>query len=139
MLDLHSLLRYVVLILLITAVIKSLIGFTGKKPFTEGDKKIGLFLMIGAHLQLVLGLILYMTQGWFSVGFGDAMSNATMRFWKVEHIFAMLVAITLITVGRAITKRAKDDHSKFKKSFIYYTIALILVLWAIPWADRGFI
>ncbi len=137
MLDLHSLLRYVVLILLVAAVIKSLIGFTGKKPFTEGDKKLGLFLMIGAHLQLVLGLVLYMTKGWISVSFADAMSDATARFWKVEHIFAMIVAIALITIGRAVTKKAQDDHAKFKKSFIYYTIALVLILWAIPWADRG--
>ena len=64
MLHLHSGLRYVVLILILLAIVKSIIGWVSKKEYSKGDDKIGLFLMITAHLQLLIGLFLYMTKGW---------------------------------------------------------------------------
>lgn len=133
MLHLHSLLRWAVLILLLVAIFRSLNGWLNKKPFTDGDNKTGLYLMLFAHLQLVLGIILYYTQGWFDVPFGESMKVAASRFWKVEHLVTMLIAITLITFGRIRSKKATEDNRKHRISAIFYGIALLLILWAIPW------
>ena len=133
MLHLHSFLRYVVLILLIAAVVKSLMGWRKNKNFNAGDQQIGLFLMITAHVQLLLGLFLYMTQGWLGLSMADAMADPERRFWKVEHIAGMIIAIVLITIGRMRAKRVEGDLRKHKNSFIYYTIALILILGSIKW------
>ena len=105
MLHLHSGLRYVVLVLLVLAVVKSIIGWTSKKEFSKGDDKIGLFLMITAHLQLLIGLFLYMTKGWLSLPFAQAMADSVTRFWKVEHLLGMIIAIVLITIGRMRAKK----------------------------------
>ncbi len=139
MLHLHSTLRYVILVLILIAIVKSLIGWLGKKQYTKGDNQISLFLMISVHLQLVVGLVLYFTRGWasaFSEGMGIVMKNASIREWSVEHLVAMLLAIILITVGRSKAKKGKDDVAKFKTQAIYYLLSLIIILYAMPW-NRG--
>lgn len=55
----HSYLRYVILILLIVVIITSLMGMINKKPYSATDNKLGLFLFISTHIQLLLGLILF--------------------------------------------------------------------------------
>lgn len=137
MLHLHSVLRYAVLILLLAAIVKAFAGWFGKKEFTSGDQKTGLWLMMSAHIQLVIGLVLYFMNGWAAAPMAESMKNAAARFWKVEHIGAMIIAIALITVGRIMTKKSTVALVQHKRSVIFYTLALILILWAIPWADRG--
>ena len=138
---LHNVIRWVILILIVIAIFRHLSGMTGKKPFTSGDKKTGLFLMISAHTQFLLGLIL-----WFfgpmgyqllsSVGMGEAMKNPAYRFWTVEHNIGMLIAVVLITVGRGVAKKNLPDAVKHKKSFWFFLIALIVILVSIPWPWR---
>ena len=50
LLHLHSFLRWVILILALIAIFRSYRGMTAGRPFTEGDKKTGLFLMIAAQI-----------------------------------------------------------------------------------------
>src|SRR5690606_15087699 len=100
-LHLHSALRYVVLILLIIAVIKAWMNWQGKKEFKPGDKKIYLFTLIAAHIQLLVGLVLYFISPIVDqvyADFGAAMKDAMLRFWGMEHFVMMLLAIILITI-----------------------------------------
>ena len=138
MLHLHSILRWAVLGLLLFALIKSVIGLIQKKDFTDKDGKIGLYLMMFAHLQLLLGLFLYFSQGWATAPMAESMKDATMRFWKVEHIFAMILAIVFITIGRIKTKKLSESAKRHKTAVIFYGLSLLIVLWAIPWGTRGF-
>jgi uncharacterized membrane protein len=139
MLHLHSFIRYVILVLLLLAIVKSMIGWFSGKSFSKGDDKTGLFLMIFSHLQLLLGLFLYMTRGWLSMPFAQAMTDSVSRFWKVEHLFGMIVAVTLITIGRMRVKRLDADLKKHKASVIFYLIALVLIVGSIKWdASRIF-
>lgn len=141
LLHLHSTLRYVVLILLVVAIVKSLIGWFSGKGFDKTDDRIGLFLMASAHLQLVIGLALYFISPIVEVALADmgaAMKDANLRFWAVEHLTMMIVAIIVITVGRISTKKAATDLKKHQRSAIFYAIAFALIMNAIPWVDRGF-
>lgn len=136
LLHLHSALRYVVLVLLIIAVIKAWMNWQGKKEFEPGDKKIYLFTLIAAHIQLLVGLILYFVSPIVDqvfVDFGAAMKDAMLRFWGVEHFSMMLIAIILITIGYSSSKRTVDAIAKHKKIAIFYLIGLALILFAIPW------
>lgn len=137
---LHSTLRWVILVFLIFSVITSFMKWSGKKPFTKGDKTTYLMTLIFAHLQLVIGFILFITKQWYKL-FGDmglAMKQPVLRFFLVEHTIMMLLAIVFITIGYSTAKRAKDDVAKHKKTFIFYLIGLLLILAAIPWPFRGF-
>jgi len=123
----HSGWRYLVIILLLVAFINALMGFLGKKPYTEGNRKLNVFALISAHIQLVLGLIIYFMNGWYKV---DS-SIAQLRYWKMEHISMMLVAIILITVGNARSKRVDSALMKHRTIFIYFGFALVLITAAI--------
>jgi len=123
----HSGWRYLVIILLLVAFINALMGFLGKKPYTEGNRKLNVFALISAHIQLVLGLVIYFMYGWFKV---DS-SIAQLRYWKMEHISMMLVAIILITVGNARSKKVDSALMKHRTIFIYFGFALVLITAAI--------
>lgn len=133
----HSLLRYVVLILLLVVIFKSLSGWMGKKTFTKGDEKLALFTLISAHIQLLLGLLLYFVSPLVQFQKG-VMKEKMFRYWTVEHIAMMIIAIVLITAAKSSLKRLNTSESKFKRLFILNTLALIIILAAIAMAKRGF-
>lgn len=129
MLHAHSGFRWLVIIFLVIAILKSFAGWFGKKEYNKGDNMIALLLLSVTHLQLIFGIVMYFISDKI-VSMGEAMKDATLRFWAVEHGFTMLIAIVLITLGRVLSKKAATSELKFKKGAIFYTIAFILILWA---------
>ena len=123
----HSGWRYLVFVLLIIAVIQALSGWFGKKAYTEGNRKLNVFTLISAHIQLVLGLVLYFLSPLTKGPMGDSL----YRYWKVEHVSMMIIAIILITVGNAKSKKVDNAVSKHKTIAIFFGIALVLVVAAI--------
>ncbi len=131
----HSGLRWVVLLLLVVAMFKALLKWRSNAPFTDGDRKLNLFTMISAHVQLILGLVMYFISP--KVQFtAETMSEAVTRFFTVEHSVMMLLAIVLITIGYTRSKKAIEDSQKFRSAFIYFLSALIVLLAGIPWPFR---
>jgi hypothetical protein len=126
----HSLLRWVVLLLLLATIVKSLNGMITKRSFTNSDNKISLFMMISAHTQLLIGILLYFVSPF--VQFGN-MKDPEARFFTVEHSSMMILAIVFITLARILSKKATTDNAKFKKLFTFSLIALIIIFAAIPW------
>ncbi len=139
LLHLHSLLRWVILILLLVALYKS---FADRhKAFTAGHKKTGLFLMIFADIMLLVGLYQWITGPWGlksiqSNGMGVVMKNAAARFFAVEHLLGMVIAIILIHVGYSYSKKNVADTVKHKRTLLFYGLALLIILISIPWPFR---
>ena len=126
LLHLHNLLRWVILITLILSIYKL---------YTKQDAlKTSKILLMASHTTLLIGLYQYFTG---SVGFkmiqaagmGEAMKNAPTRFWAVEHIFSMILAIILITVGHIGYKKTQNTS----RAKVLYVIALLLIVLAMPW------
>ncbi len=133
---LHSGLRYIVLILVVLAIIQTLLGWLGKKTYTEGNRKLNLFALISAHTQLIIGLVLYFLSP--LVQFSKAtMKDATARYWTVEHITMMIIAIVLITVGYVRSKRALLPEKKHFNIFVFYLLAVIIVIVTLVLSHRG--
>lgn len=126
----HSLLRWVLLILLVFTIVKAF----SSKSYSTGDKKLALFTMIAAHVQLILGFSLYFMKGVYTF-FGNegAMADSFQRFWMIEHLFGMAIAIILITIGHSKVKKAQEEEKKNKSIRVFYTLALIIILLTIPW------
>jgi hypothetical protein len=128
-LHLHNLLRWIILILLIVNLVNV---FGGKK-----NVKLSLYLMISAHVMLVIGLYQYIAGDLGmatlkAAGMGQVMKNAAARYWAVEHITGMVIAIVLITLGHGRVKRDADT----KKAKLYFSLALLLILLMMPWPFR---
>jgi hypothetical protein len=136
LLIIHSTLRYVALLFIVFAIIKSVSGWMGNKPFLATDKKMVTFSVIAVHTQLLIGLALYFMSPVVKAGMADmvaAMKDKLLRFYTVEHIAMMMIAIVLITLGSALSKRAKTDLAKHKKVAIFFILALIIIFVSIPW------
>lgn len=128
----HSGWAYLALLLLVIAVFNSFSGWFSKREFSANDKKIGLFALIGTHLQLVIGFILYFTspKGLDALGY---MEDAEMRLTALEHPIVNILAIVLITIGWSRHKKAVASDLKFKSLFVFYMLGLVLILVRIPW------
>jgi hypothetical protein len=66
--------------------------------------------------------------------FGAAMKDDSLRFYAVEHISMMLIAVVLVHIGRAKSKKSKTDIEKFRIASIFFLAALVLILAGIPWS-----
>lgn len=132
---LHSVNRWIVLVLLLLTIITAFQGWMGKKNYTESDRKKSLFTLIFTHIQFILGLVLYFISPYVKHADG-VMKDKLLRFYTVEHFVMMLLAIALITIGYSVAKRKSVDVAKFKTTAIYYLIGLVIILAGIPWPFR---
>ena len=132
----HSGLRWLLLIILLVAIYRSFTGYSGNKSFTKTDNTVRLWTVIFTHLQLVVGLILYIQSPFVKSlwsDFGNAVKQEAPMFFGLFHFLFMLLAVVLITIGSAKTKRRNTDKEKFKTMRGWFLAALIIILLAIPW------
>lgn len=125
----HNLMRWIILILLLVTIFQAF-------SKNQGIRKSSLWLLIAAHITFLIGIY-----QWFSGNFGykiwqnvpvkEIMKTSGLRFWAIEHIFGMLLAIVLITIGRT-----KSKQLKYSAAGWLYLIALIIILAVVPWPFR---
>lgn len=131
---LHSGLRWLVLIALIVAIIASINQWN--KSSQDGTQLRWANIAVRlTHLQLLIGLILYFISPMVQFS-GNVMKNTVLRFYTVEHITLMVIAIILITIGYSKAKKKALTSKKAKTIFWYFLIGLILILISIPWPFR---
>ena len=138
----HSVLRWLILLLAIIVIFRSVAGMmTPGRAFSKGDRRASLFLMIAAHTTLVVGLYLWCFGPWGlaniqNLGFGGVMKDRVYRFYAVEHLVGMLIAIVLITLGRGAAKKNIPDRAKHKRTFWFILVAFVIILATVPWPFR---
>ena len=132
----HSWLRYPVLGLGVWLLYVSVHGLRRDAAWTPRDERLHAGFLGVLDTQMLLGLLLYF---WLSpltsaamANFGAAMKNAPLRFFGVEHIFAMLIAVAIAHIGRARSKR-KQGKARHRTILIAQLLWLLLTLAAIPW------
>lgn len=138
LLVLHDLIRWLVLIFAIWTVISAISGLVSKREYTGGDSRSNFFFMLSMDIQLLIGLILYFSNGWFESlkHIGASMKDPMVRFFTIEHSVMMIIAWILVHAGRIAVKKAATSSLKFKKSLLFFGIALLIILVAIPWPFR---
>ncbi|MBI2257704.1 MAG: cytochrome B [Flavobacteriia bacterium] len=130
----HSGLRWVALFMLLYAIFNAI---SSKKSgqYLKKDKMINLFTMIVLHIQLLLGFILYFISP--KVNFIDGWMKITLnRFYGMEHILMMTIAVLLLTFGRKKAEKLSNPVQKHQKIALWYLVSLILILISIPWPFR---
>ena len=136
-LTIHSLVRWVVVIAGIAAVIMAYAGWFGNRRWTSSTVRLNMLFTTFLDLNVLLGFFLYfilspLTRGALQ-NMGDAMKDSNVRFFTVEHLLIMLVAVVVAHIGSSRAKKAADDKGKFKQAAIFFTIAMILIFLGIPW------
>ena len=136
-LGLHNLFRWVALILAIVATVGAFLGWFGKRQWSERDRKIGSFFGMAMDIQLLLGLILYFAYSPITrqalADFGAAMGVKDLRFFGVEHVFYMVLAVVFAHLGSILARKAPESKAKFQRAAIFFGLSLLLMLLGIPW------
>ncbi len=135
-LGVHNLLRWLIIILLVINIIRHFAAI--QKPFATIDKKLGLWLMIAAHTQLLIGLFewfagAYGLKSFINNGASEVMQNGTERFFAVEHTVSMIIAIALITIARGIFRKQIPDGKRHRRCILLYIVALVIIIAMVPW------
>ena len=101
----HSGLRWLVLIFIIAAIINAGIRLYFKSSSKHRDYAFNKVALIFMHFQALLGLVLYFISP--KVIFNTAsMRDSVLRFFLVEHIGIMIIAVILLTIGYVKSDRA---------------------------------
>ncbi|MFC7524106.1 hypothetical protein ACFQRK_09145 [Parapedobacter sp. GCM10030251] len=136
LLVLHSLFRWLVVACLLYSICRAAVGLISNRPFAEADNAFRHWTATVAHIQLMIGILLY-TQSPLVASFWHhpktAFYELNLTFYGVIHLLLMLAAIVLLTIGSAMAKRKTTDREKFRTMLIWFSIALILIFIAIPW------
>ena len=137
LLSVHGILRWAVLLLGIWALVSAYSGWLGKRPWSMATGKARTFYVASLDLQLLLGLVLYFFLSPFTTGafddFGATMKAREPRFFAMEHLLLMLIALVTAHIGAAKSKNAPDPVTMYKRLAIWFTISMIGVLLGIPW------
>lgn len=136
LLALHSLIRWLVLGSLLSAIFYSYRGWMTNRKFSKSENFIQIATVTISHIQLVVGVWLYFISpvvDYFLDNFNDAIHQRDIRFFGMEHITMMLIAIVVITIGSAKVKRKATDSEKFKSMAVWFTVALVIIFFSIPW------
>lgn len=132
----HSLIRWLVVAFLLYSIYRAFVGYLNDKPFSKTDNAFRHWTATIAHIQLMVGIILY-TQSpivkYFWRKTETDLQNLDSTFYGIIHIFLMLTAIVLLTIGSALAKRQPTDKEKFKTMLVWFSIALIIIFIAVPW------
>lgn len=134
---LHSVNRWVVLVLLLITIFTAFSKWMSNKDYTPQDKKYALFALIFTHIQFITGLILLFISNKVSFE-GDWIKQPLYRFFGMEHMSMMILGVIFITVGYSIAKRKSNAKSKFQMTWIFYALGLITILSRIPWPSQAY-
>jgi hypothetical protein len=133
----HSWMRWLIILLGVLAVARAVAGRASGRPWLASDAGAGRFYTIALDVQMLFGLILYFV---FSdlltvarADMGRAMGNPAIRFWLVEHLTGMVVAIALAHIGTGRVRKAADPRGRFTQAALFYGLSLVAVLLATPW------
>jgi uncharacterized membrane protein YesL len=128
--------------LLVVSIIVAYFGITKNKVFSKKANFLRHWTATIAHIQLIIGIIIY-TQSpitkYFWKNFKVAFHNIDVVFFGLVHIFLMLTAIVLITVGSALAKRKPTDAQKYKTMLFWFSVSLVIIFIAIPWPFSPFV
>jgi len=132
----HSYLRWVLLALACGLCIACARARRGDGEWTRAHERLHVAFVGAFDLQFTLGLILYLWLSPYARAFyanpGAGMKDATLRFFGVEHVFSMLIAISIVHIGRVRSKRV-HGAARHRRVLLFTIALLVLLLIAIPW------
>jgi len=115
LLEIHSILRWVIVVVGFIAIVKFLIGWVRKSEFGSMDRGLSSGFSGLIDLEFTLGLLYFLITGFGGAGF---------PLFRIEHAITMLIAATVAHVPAMLKKRALN---RFAISFFAVIGALLLI------------
>jgi hypothetical protein len=119
--EIHSVLRWVVLVVGVGALVLAGLAATGTRPWDRVADRAAFFFPLAMDVQALVGIVLWVLgQRWTTVYLG----------WI--HPLAMIAALGLAHAGRARSERADASRDRGRQAVIFFGASLVVVLLAIP-------
>lgn len=122
LIGLHSLWRWVLLIVVLIAMVRGFIGWLRGGDWTSTDRTLALIAITAIDIQVVLGLIVYVAGQRWGAG----------AFIAYVHPLIMLIALAIAHIANSRAKKATTPAAKHRALAIGLFVTLFLVTAAIP-------
>ena len=136
-LGLHNFTRWGVLLAALVLLGLLIAGLVGHRPWTRRETLAASIYTGVMNLQLLLGLALYIGVSPYMQGilnnFGAALKSAETRFFAVEHVVGMVLAVAFAHLGQALSRRQPDEQRRFRGALLWYGLSVVCVVALIPW------
>lgn len=136
LLPLHSIVRWLLVAALLYCLVSSVHGLFAKSRYSKVDNIVRSITAGTSHLQLIIGLLLYFQSPvttYFRNHTAEAIGYVDIAFFGLFHISFMVIAVLLLTIGASRAKRVKTDQEKHEQILLWFGIAALFMLLAIPW------
>lgn len=141
LLALHSIVRWVLLLLLILIICRSWYALKRDGAYTFMDLLYRKSIAIAAVVQLLFGLTLYYVSPlvkYFLTNFPQSIHLREFRFFGMEHSTMMLIALSFILIASVRAGRTTTDRKKHHILAVWFTLVFIIIFLSIPWPFSPF-
>jgi hypothetical protein len=111
---------------------RSIIGWYKNLTYTRIDKSLALTFMVLLYITLIHGVIMYFfidpSAKTPSLDIHQAIKQASLRFWVIEHFYVMTFALILSQIGGIFIRKTTIDRNKFAYAAFYYGVAMFITL-----------
>ena len=111
----HSLVRWVVVLLGVVTIVRLAMGVIRKSEFTKLDRQLTMFFGIAMDIQVLLGIFNLVSN----------MMTQTIERDDMEHAFMMVLA--LVAVHLPAVWRKSSDAVRFRNTLISYVVSLVFI------------
>jgi hypothetical protein len=133
----HSWNRWLVLASAVATLSVAIAGRSAGRPWSKSDQRLALTFISSLDLQTVLGLLLYFVLSPIvpksASEFKAAMHDSTLRFFAIEHVTVMVLALIVAHGSWAYAKKAGDARARQRRVAVGVGVTLLLLLSSIPW------
>ncbi len=120
---LHSLWRWVVLLVMLVALVRGLLGWLRGGAWTDLDRQLTLATVGAIDIQALLGIIIWL---------GERRWGGDDAFLSFIHPLVMIVALAIAHAGSARLRRETEPAAKHRWLALSLIVVLFLVTAAIP-------
>ncbi|MCU0476569.1 MAG: cytochrome c [Anaerolineae bacterium] len=134
---LHNLTRWLVVVVMLVAIGRAWWGVWRGSAWTTLDRRLAWAFAMLMSVQFIWGAVLFLVpDGLAQAAVRDmsaSMKVRELRFFGLEHPLQMVIALGLVHLGAARSRKANADRTRFRWVAGTFTLATVLVLSAIPW------
>lgn len=136
LLTVHSLLRYPLLGIGLWLLFAAVSGHRAGRVYSDSQARWHRIFLGALDTQLTLGLLLYFALSPIAAAamqdMGAAMKDPALRFFGVEHITTMFIAVAVAHIGKVRAGRAAPELRQ--RTVLRFQLGwLVLTVAAIPW------
>ena len=118
LLDIHSIIRWLVVIVAAIAILKFALGWVGKTPFQPVDRGLMSSFTGLLDLNVILGIVLLLAWG---------LRDSEWPMYRIEHAGTMLLAV-VVAHATVRWRKKGDDAAQFRNSLITIVVVMLLVV-----------